>query len=94
MKTRGIVGSVIAGLLIFQENSYAGMSSDEAERKAAEIHQKASSDVIYVDSEAIAIYYQNIQIINLLKENNELLKQNLQEIRNSREGKSLNVKAP
>ncbi|UCD14882.1 MAG: hypothetical protein JSV34_03930 [Candidatus Omnitrophota bacterium] len=53
----------------------AQMSLEEAEKKAEQIHNLASSDVIYLDEEEKALYYQNIQIIQLLKEIRDLLRQ-------------------
>ena len=46
---------------------------ETAEEKAARIHQLASSDVIYTQEETKALYYQNQQIIDLLKEIRDLL---------------------
>lgn len=51
---------------------------EEAKAKAEEIHKIASSDVIYNDEEVKAIYYQNIQIIEILKEIRSLLQENLE----------------
>ncbi len=50
----------------------------EAGQKAQEIHKVASSDIIHTEQELKALYYQNIQIIELLKDIRELLKQQLQ----------------
>ena len=50
-------------------------SEGEAEEKAREIHKRASSDVIFIDDELKALYYQNVQIISILKEIRELLHQ-------------------
>ena len=51
----------------------------DAEEKAKEIHQLANSDVIYSQEETKAIYYQNIQIIDLLKQIRDILEQRLKE---------------
>ena len=59
--------------------AFAQDSAEEAERKAEEIHQLALSDVIFVNDELKALYYQNIQIISVLKEIRELLRQKLEE---------------
>ena len=48
-------------------------TAEEAEKKAAQIHLVASSDVIYTEAELKALYYQNIQIIEILKEIRSLL---------------------
>jgi hypothetical protein len=50
---------------------------DEAQKKAEEIHKFASSDTIYAQEELKAIYYQNMQIIELLKQIRELLAKSL-----------------
>ncbi len=44
-----------------------------AEQKAKEIHELASSDVIYTAEEPKALYYQNLQIIDLLAQIRDLL---------------------
>lgn len=57
---------------------------ENAQQKAAEIHALASSDMIYTNEEMKALYYQNIEIIELLKE----IRDNLSEqIRIEREDK-------
>ncbi len=45
----------------------------DAARKAREIHDLATSDVIYVQDELKALYYQNLQIIELLKQIRDVL---------------------
>ncbi len=50
-----------------------------AEERAGELHRLASSDVIYHDQEIKAIYYQNVQIIDLLKQIRDLLDSRLKE---------------
>ncbi len=52
----------------------AALAADEtgdgsaAEQRAREAHQLASSDIIYQNEEWKALYYQNQQIIQLLKQ--------------------------
>lgn len=67
----GMVGRGVAG------------SGEDAEKKAEEFHRRAMSDVIFIDEELKALYYQNIQIISLLKEIRELLSQKLEDIKES-----------
>ena len=43
-------------------------SSETAEQKAQEAHDLAASDMIYQQADFKALYYQNIQMIDLLKE--------------------------
>ncbi|MBI2095870.1 MAG: hypothetical protein HYT89_06855 [Candidatus Omnitrophica bacterium] len=50
-----------------------------AEEKAKKLHELASSDVIYTDQETKALYYQNIQIIDLLTQIRDLLEMRLAE---------------
>jgi hypothetical protein len=77
----------IAVLLIFVHISWiltsglalAQSGAEDAGKKAEEIHQRALSDVIFVDEELKALYYQNVQIISILKEIRELLRQRLEE---------------
>ena len=59
--------------------SYA-LSGDEAEQKAREVHSLATKDVIFIDEELKALYYQNIQIIGLLKDIKELLDKTMSEL--------------
>ena len=47
----------------------------DAEDTANEIHKVASSDMIYAQEESKALYYQNLKIIELLKEIRDLLKE-------------------
>jgi len=56
--------TVDCGLIFAQEN---------AQERAEEIHKIASSDVIYGDEELKALYYQNVQMIELLREIRDLL---------------------
>ena len=57
---------------------FAGESMGDAARKAQEIHDLASSDVIYVQDELKALYYQNLQIIDLLKQIRDILDMKLE----------------
>ena len=50
-----------------------------AEEKAKKIHDLAASDVIYTDQETKALYYQNIQIIDLLTQIRDQLDMRLKE---------------
>lgn len=56
-----------------------GASDDpaQAEDKARELHKLAASDVIYSQEEIKALYYQNIQIIDLLTQIRDLLQSRL-----------------
>ena len=56
----------------------AGDTYEEAAQKADEIHSKVTSDVIYTQQELKALYYQNIQMIRLLEDIKELLRQQLE----------------
>lgn len=47
---------------------FAEMSFEDAEDKAAEAHKLAASDVIYQEQDWKALYFQNVQIISLLKD--------------------------
>lgn len=47
----------------------------DAQKMAEEIHKIASSDIIYADEELKALYYQNIQMIDLLRQIRNLLEQ-------------------
>lgn len=44
------------------------MGSGDAAEKARKAHEMAATDIIYQQEEWKAMYYQNIQIIQLLKE--------------------------
>ena len=48
-------------------------AQEDAQQKAEEIHKIASSDAIYVEEELKALYYQNVQMIELLREIRDLL---------------------
>ena len=61
--------------------TFALESYEEAEMMADDIHKTVATDIIYTEQELKALYYQNIQIIHLLKEIKELLQKNLQATR-------------
>jgi hypothetical protein len=82
MSKRKSAKQVVMGIAIFcvflsSCISAYSESEKEAAKKAEEIHNRALSDVIYVDEELKALYYQNIQIISLLKDIRALLKEYL-----------------
>ena len=64
---------VLAGFVLSIHLASAEEFSQDAAKKAKEIHELASSDVIYVQDELKALYYQNLQIIELLKEIRQVL---------------------
>ena len=75
MKKMAILLLIIYGVWVI--GSGVGLSKEQvqtAQEKAEEIHKRASSDIIYADDELKALYYQNIQMIDLLKQIRELLK--------------------
>lgn len=55
-------------LALIPNFSYAEMSFEAAEEKAAEAHKLAASDVIYQEQDWKALYYQNLQMISLLQD--------------------------
>ena len=62
-------GAVFFLLFSFSSAAFAQeMSMENAESKAQEAHDLAGSDVIYQQADLKALYYQNIQMIELLKE--------------------------
>ncbi|OGW83371.1 MAG: hypothetical protein A3C47_03300 [Omnitrophica bacterium RIFCSPHIGHO2_02_FULL_51_18] len=66
-------GLLFAGSWLHVSSASAGESMGDAARKAQEIHELATSDVIYVQDELKALYYQNLQIIDLLKQIRDIL---------------------
>ena len=65
-------------LLVCSSISYCHADTiEEAAKEAQTIHKKALSDIIYTQDELKALYYQNIQIIELLKDIRALLKESL-----------------
>ena len=78
-KIEGRVGFAIGIILItslMAQPVYSG--NPGAEVKAKERHDLATSDFIYTQVELQALYFQNIQIISLLKDIRGLLKINLE----------------
>lgn len=70
-----LLGTVTGGSVF----AYDG--EEDAGKKAEEFHRRAISDVIFIDEELKALYYQNIQIISILREIRELLRQKLEDIK-------------
>lgn len=68
--------AVTAACPVFAEGEADGTGAAE---RAQELHRLASSDVVYQDQEIKAIYYQNVQIIDLLKQIRDLLDSRLKE---------------
>ena len=61
--------SVLVTFLFVSGAAFAqDISFEEAEQRAQKAHDVASSDMIYQQEEWKALYYQNIQIIQLLQE--------------------------
>lgn len=69
-----LVSCVVVSLCLSQSSFSQELDELSAEQKAREAHELASSDMIYQQEEWKALYYQNIQIINLLKEIRELMR--------------------
>ena len=68
----------LTGAIGFQANlvhAEEEVVSTDPEERAGEIHRVASSDTIYEQAELKALYYQNVKIIDLLKEIRDLLKE-------------------
>jgi len=80
-----IIAAAMCVLSVMGSAYWTNSCFADPEKKAAEIHAKALSDIIYVDSELIAHYYQNVKVISLLEEIKALLKENLEEMRSLRE---------
>ena len=63
--------TIVCFVLLISSAAFAlddELGSFGAEAKARQAHEKASSDMIYQSAEWTALYYQNQQIIQLLKE--------------------------
>ena len=69
----------IAGQLVLGAGMVLAEDNINAEERANEVHQLANSDMIYSQEETKAIYYQNIRIIDLLKQIRDILDQRLKE---------------
>ena len=65
---------LIISIMLVCSPVLAEMSYDEAESKAKEAHDLAASDVTYQQADTRALYFQNVQIIELLKEVREELR--------------------
>lgn len=70
---RIMIGSVILMILMSYCAWTFAEDAEDAEKKAREIHNIATSDVIYTQEETKALYYQNVQIIDLLRQIRDLL---------------------
>ena len=77
------ISLALIGLFVFNF-SPAFAADTSAEEKALEAHQLASSDVIYSQEEPKALYYQNLQIIDLLKEIRDILDERLRAPKDSK----------
>ena len=82
-KFRQVLGLFITAVFIFGSVSVFAEGED-AEERAKQTHQLAASDVIYSQEETKALYYQNLQIIDLLKQIRDLLDQRLQQSKDSK----------
>ena len=74
-----IVLSLFLSTSCFLFSAHAEGEEFTAQDKAQELHRLASSDVVYQDQEIKAIYYQNVQMIDLLKQIRDLLDSRLKE---------------
>jgi len=63
----------VAALVLVLLICIPAYSEEDAQKRAEEIHKIASSDAIFVEEELKALYYQNVQIIGLLREIRDLL---------------------
>ena len=63
----------LCGDLAFSQDTF-----EEAKEMAETIHKKVVTDIIYTEQEIKALYYQNVQIIRLLEDIKNLLRQNLE----------------
>jgi len=65
----------IRNIRLNSEVKFSIEATEKAREKAEEIHKITSTDTIYTQQELKALYYQNIQIIELLKEIRNILEQ-------------------
>lgn len=79
---KGAVFFNVLGLSFLLISSAAAEDVLNAGDRAKKIHELASSDVIYTDQESKALYYQNVQIIDLLTQIRDLLDVRLKESKN------------
>lgn len=70
---------VLALSLTVHSALFAAEGSEDAEEKARQSHQLASTDMIYSQEELKAIYYENLEIIDLLKQIRDILDVRLKE---------------
>ena len=69
-----VVASLLLAMTVFIiVPAFADDTQSDAEQKAQAVHKLATSDMIYSQEEVKALYYQNVQIIDLLKEIRDLL---------------------
>ena len=73
-------GFILLGL----SHSIVFAEEETAAEKAKQTHELASSDVIYSQEETKALYYQNLEIIDLLKQIRTLLDERLKEPKDSK----------
>lgn len=82
---KSLVSSLLSLLILtaFAIPAFAddNAAPDDPEQKAQDVHNHAASNIIYAQEEEKAIYYQNIQIIDLLKEIRDLLQAHNNETR-------------
>ena len=67
--------------VLYSQPAFCQKDYEDAGKKAKEIYEKADSDIIYLDNVMKSLYYQNIQIIELLKEIKTLMKDFIEEAR-------------
>jgi len=81
-KSVGVFLIVVFGISILGSGiARADDIYNNAAKMAKEIHSKVATDVIYTDQEIKALYYQNVQMIQLMEEMMNLMRQQLQELR-------------
>ncbi len=77
-----IAGIILSGMIFSAPLCPAQSTTySEAEQKAKEIYEEADSDVIYLQNVLKSLYYQNIQIIELLEDIRALMDDYLQTVR-------------
>lgn len=70
---------LVSSIILVLASSLAFAQNEEASEKAKQVHDMAASDVIYSQEEIKALYYQNLEVIDLLKQIRDLLAQKLNE---------------
>ena len=74
---------MILCLMLFAVPAWADEALErEAAQKAAESHAKGNEDMIYAQQDTKALYYQNQQIIELLKDIKKILKEDRDRTKN------------